>query len=80
MGLSDMDYWFVYMVDPYGNIRIRYRNKNAIPKWCNSVNDIGQWFVDKFGKGYGFKIYEIWKSDTFDHYNYWRGRSKGNIV
>ena len=61
------DYVFVYLVDPYGNIRLRYTRLDRIPqKYQYSMNEIETYMVKKHVKGYNFKVYEIWKSDSFD--------------
>ena len=63
------DYIFVYLVDPYGNVRLRYRRIDRIPKkYQHDMRDIEAYMVQKHGKGYNFKVYEIWKSDNFDHW------------
>lgn len=65
------DYIFVYFVDSYGNIRLRYTRLDRIPqKYHYSMNEIETYMVKKHGKGYSFKVYEIWKSDSFDHWEY----------
>lgn len=65
------NYIFIYLVDPYGNIRLRYTRMDRIPKkYQYSMKDIESYMVQKHGKGYSFKVYEIWKSDTFDHWDY----------
>lgn len=65
------DYIFVYLVDPYGNIRLRYTRLDRIPKtYQYSMDGIEVYMVKKHGKGYNFKVYEIWKSDSFDHWEY----------
>jgi hypothetical protein len=44
---------------------------DRIPKkYQYSMKDIESYMVQKHGKGYSFKVYEIWKSDTFDHWDY----------
>lgn len=65
------DYIFVYLVDPYGNIRLRYTRLDRIPqKYQYDTNGIEVYMLQKHGKGYNFKVYEIWKSDSFDHWEY----------
>ncbi len=65
------DYVFVYLVDPCGNIRLRYTRSDRIPKrYQHSMNDMKEYMLKQHGKGYNFKIYEIWKSDSFDHWDY----------
>ena len=71
MGVKMQDYVFVYLVDPYGNVRLRYTRLDRIPmKYQSSMRDIEYYMMKKHGKGYSFKVYEIWKSDSFDHYDY----------
>lgn len=68
MGAEMKDYVFVYLVDPYGNIRLRYTRLDRIP--MKYQHDIEAYMLKKHGKGYSFKVYEIWKSDSFEHYDY----------
>ena len=71
MGVKMNDYIFIYLVDPYGNIRLRYTRFDLVPKrYQHSMKDIEAYMMKKHGRGYGFKVYEIWKSDSFDHWNY----------
>ena len=71
MGVKMNDYIFIYLVDPYGNIRMRYTRIDRIPKkYQHDMRDIEAYMVQKHGKGYSFKVYEIWKSDSFNHYDY----------
>ena len=71
MGVKMNDYIFIYLVDPYGNIRMRYTRIDRIPKkYQHDMRDIEAYMVQKHGKGYSFKVYEIWKSDSFEHYDY----------
>ena len=66
------DFWFAYMVDRNGNIRLRYIRADRIPKkW---TNDIEQYFREILGKGYRFNFIDVWKSDTFDTYEYYMKR------
>ena len=63
------EYIFVYLVDSYGNIRMRYTRIDRIPmKYQYSMKDIEAYMLKKHGKNYSFKVYEIWKSDSFDHW------------
>jgi len=39
-------------------------------KYQYDMRDIEAYMMKKHGKGYSFKVYEIWKSDTFDHWDY----------
>lgn len=69
------DFWFAYMVDRNGNIRLRYRNVDKIPnKWKVSESAIQMYFHDVLGKGYNFTFIDTWKSDTFDTYEYYMKR------
>jgi hypothetical protein len=34
------------------------------------MKSIEEYMLKKHGRGYNFKIYEIWKSDSFDHWDY----------
>ena len=71
MGVKMNDYIFIYLVDPYGNIRLRYTRLDRIPmKYQYDMNDIEAYMLKKHGRGYGFKVYEIWKSDSFNHWDY----------
>ena len=71
MGVKMQDYVFVYLIDTYGNIRLRYTRFDRIPKkYQHDMRDIETYMMKKHGKGYSFKVYEIWKSDSFDHYDY----------
>ena len=71
MGVKMNDYIFIYLVDPYGNIRMRYTRIDRIPKkYQHDMRDIEAYMVQKHGKGYSFKVYEIWKSDSFNHWDY----------
>ena len=71
MGAEMKDYIFIYLVGPYGNIRMRYTRIDRIPKkYQHDMRDIEAYMLKKHGKGYSFKVYEIWKSDTFDHWDY----------
>lgn len=74
------DYVFVYLVDPYGNIRMRYTRFDRIPmKYQHSMNDMKEYMLKQHGKGYNFKIYEIWKSDSFDHWYHMCDRYPKNV-
>jgi hypothetical protein len=65
------DYIFIYLVDPYGNIRLRYTRIDRIPKkYQHDMRDIEAYMLKKHGKNYSFSIYEIWRSDNFDHWDY----------
>ena len=74
------DYIFVYLVDPYGNVRLRYTRLDRIPKrYQHSMNDMKEYMLKQHGKGYSFNIYEIWKSDSFDHWDYMCDRYPKNV-
>ena len=74
------DYIFVYLIDPYGNVRLRYTRLDRIPKrYQHSMNDMKEYMLKKHGRGYNFKIYEIWKSDNFDHWNHMCDRYPKNM-
>ena len=71
MGVKMQDYVFVYLVDTYGNVKLRYTRIDRIPKkYQYSMKDIEAYMLKKHGRGYGFKVYEIWKSDSFNHWDY----------
>lgn len=74
------DYIFIYLVDPYGNIRMRYTRIDRIPmKYQHDMRDIEAYMLKKHGRGYGFKVYEIWKSDSFDHWYHMCDRYPKNV-
>lgn len=73
------DYVFVYLVDPYGNIRLRYTRKDLIPVSYQDDRNLSSYMLRKHGKGYNFSIYEIWKSDTFDHWEYMTNMYPKNV-
>lgn len=74
------DYVFVYLVDPYGNVRLRYTRLDRIPKrYQHSMNDMKEYMLKQHGKGYNFKIYEIWKNDSFDHWYHICDRYPKNV-
>ena len=74
------DYIFVYLVDPYGNVRLRYTRFDRIPKrYQHDMKSIEEYMLKKHGRGYNFKIYEIWKSDSFDHWYHICDRYPKNV-